>query len=61
MVLYDVKGNVAWVSNTAGNTGGYILKVQDDNNLVFYSGGKAKWASDTVNACDGRKLRNIFQ
>ena len=54
MVLSSKNGNVLWNSKTNGNTGGYTLVLQNDANLVLYSGGKSKWATNTDNACDGR-------
>ena len=58
MVLYDKKGNVLWNSKTNGNNNGYSLKVQNDGNMVYYSGGKAKWATNTAGSCTGSFLRS---
>ena len=57
MVLYSTKGDVLWDSKTNGNTGGYTLVMQNDDNLVLYSGGKSKWASNTANSCEGESLK----
>lgn len=53
MVLYSTKGDVLWNSKSSGNTDGYTLVMQNDDNLVLYSGGKPKWSSDTADSCEG--------
>lgn len=54
MVMYAKSGNVLWKSNTNGNTGGYNLVMQNDDNLVLYSGGKARWSTKTSDSCEGK-------
>ena len=53
-MLYSTKGSVLWSSKTNGNTNGYTLRVQNDGNMVLYSGGKSKWASNTAGSCKGK-------
>jgi len=49
-VAYTAAGAPTWASNTGGKntTGEVSLHLQNDGNLVLYSGSTATWASNTV-------------
>jgi hypothetical protein len=48
LVVYDLRGNALWASNTNGHPGAYLI-VQNDGNLVIYdSANHPLWASNTV-------------
>ena len=69
LVLYRRGGHRAhpvaiWASNTHGKCcGGFVLRMQTDNNLVIYSEKRARpgavWASNTV--CDKKHAKAVVQ
>jgi hypothetical protein len=48
LVLYSKTGRVVWATMTRGTGNANVFRVQDDTNLVVYSGGRPVWASGTV-------------
>ena len=51
----DAGADVVWPSNGA-KTGGSVLAMQSDGNLVLYGGGRAIWASGTVGSRAGDRV-----
>jgi hypothetical protein len=45
-VVYDAHGAAVWATGTNGS-GGNVLAVQNDGNLVIYAGPVAVWATNT--------------
>jgi len=53
-VLYDRSGTPMWASDINNYPGvGCFLKMEDDCNLVLYSGTSALWQSHTIDVSDG--------
>jgi hypothetical protein len=46
LVIYNTGEGAVWASDTSGFEGAY-LSIQNDGNLVIYSGNEAIWASNT--------------
>jgi len=46
-VVYDHHDKALWASNTNGKSTNQFVALQDDGNLVMYSGSTALWASNT--------------
>jgi hypothetical protein len=45
LVLYSPTGRAVWATMTNGTGSATVFQVQDDSNLVVYSGGRAVWSS----------------
>jgi hypothetical protein len=62
LVIYALdSGRAAWSSGSYGS-GGVQLKFQSDGNLVIYDSlGRARWSSNTYNACGGGTPALTFQ